>query len=94
MKENNKNITIRQGKFVDKILDKEIEYIRIDIEKGFIIIFGIEEQIVVKYFKNVKEIVEKYVEQYFENKFLNGILEEQETQISKLVMEKSKKKQT
>lgn len=94
MKENNKNITIRQGKFVDKILDKEIEYIRIDIEKGFIIIFGIEEQIVVKYFKNVKEIVEKYVEQYFENKFLNGILEEQETQISKLVMEKAKKKQT
>ena len=93
MKVNDRKITIKQGKFIDKTLGKELEYIKIDTGKGFIIIFGTGDQIVVKYFENVKEIVEKYIEQYFENKFLNDRMEEQETQISKLVIEKAKKKQ-
>lgn len=72
-----KKIIMRQDKFVDRVFGEEIEYIRIYTGQGIIVIFGTGEQIVVKYFASVKEVIEKYIEKVFENRFLKDMMDKQ-----------------
>ena len=60
-----KNIC-KKGKFVDEVFGENIEYVKIYNENGITIIFEMENHIVIKEFKNVRELIEKFIEKYIE----------------------------
>ena len=82
-----KNIC-KKGKFVDEVFGENIEYLKIYNENGITIIFEMDNHIVIKEFKNVRELIEKFIEKYIEVKYLDEILIEQEQEIDSLQRDK------
>lgn len=82
-----KNIC-KKGKFIDEVFGENIEYVKIYNENGITIIFEIDNHIVIKEFKNVRELIEKFIEKYIEAKYLDEILIEQEQEIDSLQRDK------
>lgn len=82
-----KNIC-KKGKFVDEVFGENIEYVKIYNENGITIIFEMDNHIVIKEFKNVRELIEKFIEKYIETKYLDEILIEQEQEIDSLQRDK------
>ncbi len=82
-----KNIC-KKGQFIDEVFGENIEYVKIYNENGITIVFGMDNHIVVKEFKNVKELIEKFIEKYIEAKYLDQILIEQEQEIDSLQRDK------
>lgn len=82
-----KNIC-KKGKFVDEVFGENIEYVKIYNENGITIIFEMDNHIVIKEFKNVRELIEKFIEKYIEAKYLDEILIEQEQEIDSLQRDK------
>ena len=82
-----KNIC-KKGKFVDEVFGENIEYVKIYNENGITIIFEMDNHIVIKEFKNVRELIEKFIEKHIEAKYLDEILIEQEQEIDLLQRDK------
>lgn len=64
-------IICKKGKFIDEVFGDEIEYARIYENKGITIIFSCDNTLVVKHFKNTRELIESYISMYNENEFTN-----------------------
>lgn len=86
MKEN-KNIC-KKGEFIDEVFGENVKYVRIYDEKGITIIFGMDKQIIVKEFKNTKELIERFIEKYIECEFTNQLWTVQQNEIETLEKEK------
>lgn len=76
MKEN--KAICKKEEFTDEVFGENIRYVRIYDDKGITIIWGMENQIIVKEFKNTKELIENFIEKYIECEFLDEMFREQE----------------
>ena len=61
----------KKGSFIDEVFGDKIEYVRIYDNGGITIIFGCDNKLIVKQFKNTKELIENYISMYNENEFTN-----------------------
>ena len=50
-------IICKKGKFIDEVFGDEIEYVRIDENRHITIIFSCDNTLVVKHFKNTRELI-------------------------------------
>lgn len=81
----NENKTIcEKGEFIDEVFGENVEYVRIYDEKGITIIFGTDNKIIVKEFKDTKELIEKFIEKYIECEFSDKIWQEQDEEFERL----------
>jgi hypothetical protein len=74
----------KKGEFIDEVFGENVEYVRIYDDKGITIIFGMDNQIIIKKFKNTKELIEKFIEKYMECEFSDQLWQEQECEINAL----------
>lgn len=65
-----------KGEFIDEVFGDKIEYVKIFDEKGITLIFGMDNQIIVKNFKNTKELIEKFIEKYIECEYTDNMWQE------------------
>lgn len=69
MKQN--KTSCKKESFIDEVFGDEIEYARIYDENGITIIFNCDNKLIIKQFKNIRELIEKYISMYNENEFTN-----------------------
>lgn len=81
-----KNIC-KKSSFIDEAFGENNEYVRIYDENGITIIFGMDNKIIIKNFKNQKELIEKYIGKYIENEFTNELLIDQDREINRIKTE-------
>ena len=86
MKENRS--ICKKGKFIDEVFGETVEYVRIYDENGITIIFGMDNHIIVKEFKNTRELIEKFIEKFVECEFTDKLWTEQQNEIETLEREK------
>lgn len=86
MKENDRTKCSKKS-FIDETFGEKIEYVKIFDKKGMTIIFGTDERLIVKNFKNVGEMIEAYISMYNENQFINKMLDDLD---NKIIVKKSK----
>lgn len=83
---------LKKGEFIDKNFGDKVEYVRIYDGKGIILIFTSCDEIIVKKFNDVKEVIEKYIEKYIEAEFFTGIVEQDEIEFEELQEENNRLK--
>lgn len=59
----------KKGNFIDEVFGDKIEYARIYDSSGITIIFSCDNKLIIKHFKNIRELIEKYISMYNENEF-------------------------
>lgn len=87
MKEN--KTICRKEEFIDEVFGEKVEYVRIYEDKEITIIFGMDNQIIVKKFKNTKELIEKFIEKFIECEFSDRMWKEQEEEME-ILQDKNK----
>lgn len=65
---NNKTIC-EKGNFIDDVFGEELEYVKIYDRNGLTIIFGCDNKLIIKKFRNIKELIESYITMYNQNEF-------------------------
>lgn len=66
----NKTICKKEN-FIDEVFGDNIEYVKIYDRSGITIIFNCDNKLIIKQFKNSKELIQNYISMYNENKFTN-----------------------
>ena len=88
------NKTICQkGNFIDEVFGDNIEYARIYDNNGITIIFSCDNKLIVKNFKNTKELIENYISMYNENEFTDMMFEDLDNLMGEVQKENDELKQ-
>lgn len=83
----------KKGNFIDEVFGEEIEYARIYNNNGITIIFSCDNKLVIKNFKNTKELIENYISMYNENEFTNMMFSDLDNLMGEVQAENDKLKE-
>lgn len=90
MKENKE--IYKKREFIDEFFGEKIEYVSIKDNSKITILFNNDNKLVIKNFKNTKEIIERYISMYNKNEFIDSMFKELDNRIYDLQKENEKLK--
>ena len=71
-------------KFIDENFGEEIEYILVWDDEKFILIYNVNEELTVKEYKKINELLEEFLKNKNELDFLRNLTKQQEIEIESL----------